>query len=107
MTTETAKNIRELAAELLTVLSRIEPKLDAAARANRKNTLSEYWYHDDTTQIVRDQRRSRRKVETDVWRLARDIIDLGYANGVRVLDDVPPDAQERICDVLGIRPPSP
>jgi len=104
MTTETAKNFSELAAELLTVLSRIEPQLDAAVRADWQHTSTEHWYHDDTTQILRTQGKAWLKVEADVWRLIKSTIALGHAHGVRVLDDVPHDVQEHVCETLGIRP---
>jgi len=90
-----------VAAELLATLSKLEPLLGAGCSADRKNTMHEEWFYDDTSATLKDQRMAWRRVEADIWRLANNLIALGNVHRGRVLADIPPAERRRICDVLG------
>ena len=89
------------AAELLTALARVEPKLEALCSVDRNNTKHEHWFHDDTPATLKAQRKAWRRVEADIWRLSWGLITLGHVHRCSVLDGIPPDEQEYVRYVFG------
>lgn len=91
------------ASELLSILARVEPKLEALCAVDRNNTQHEHWFHDDTPATLKAQRKAWRRVEADIWRLSWNLIALGHAHRCRILDGIPPEDAEFIRHVLGFR----
>ena len=90
------------ASQLLTVLARVEPKLEALCAISRDHMAHEYWFHDDTPAMLKKQRKAWRRVESDIWRLSWNLITLGYTHRCRVLDGIPPEDADFVRSVLGL-----
>ena len=89
------------ASQLLSMLARVEPKLEALCAVDRNNVKHEQWFHDDTPAALKAQRKAWRRVEADIWRLSWNLITLGHTHRCRILDGIPPEDQKYVRGVLG------